>query len=227
MIQIAGTDYEQPTDKAIVAYDGGKYVLISSGDVIQRVKMDEFAEPGVPAHDHDNDNLRPHGVYLKDGGTQIQLTCDGSSYFKVMPLTAGSRILAVAENHEYYAVNNLKLGTDGGTATVVRIWGQDGYKKALADAWLLNPSFLSNKTNVQQIADPHTALAPVRGLTFTQNGIDQTGVAVEDLQSSPLPGLVNYDKDNEVEGIDPLSLVAPLIEAVRDLDNRVKDLEGP
>lgn len=221
MIQISGTDYEQPEDKAIVAYNGDKYCLISDGNVIQRLKVADVLE----SHNHEGDDLYPRRIYMDPAQSSFYIVADGNTYIRLNPTTYGSSALIQSWNTSIQGTFNLYLGNPTGSSSVTKIVGNAGYRTALADAWLIYPSSLALKSNVAQISQPLAKIREVRGITYEQEGVSRTGFTAEDLEKTNLPGATYRDKDGNLEGINPMVLVSALVESIKELEARIITLE--
>ena len=81
------------------------------------------------------------------------------------------------------------------------------------------------KTNALPLTDATRKLLQIQGVTFNwkDDGRADVGVIAQDVQKV-YPQLVRNDK--EYLQVDYQKLVAPLIEAVREMDARIKQLEA-
>jgi len=227
MIQIAGTDYEQPTDKAIVNYDEDKYVLVSSADLIQRVKMDEIQEggQGVAEHDHDDEILRPYALY-PPAAEPYQRIRVGYSTIGQLIISDGQIII------QSKAGKTIDLTSDTGisiskTTTgphALALSGVATARKGIAEAWDLYPCSLTLKEDVSPIESPLLELDKATGITYTQDNIDSAGIAAEDLEQIGLPGLVSKDKDGEYISVNPSGLIPLMWESLKDLKKLIEEL---
>lgn len=226
MIVIAGTDYEQPTDKGIVAYDGGKYVLISSGDVLQRVLMAEFAEAGPPAaHDHEEDFLYPANIAAAPGLPYVGMGIE-NSYVRVYKDTEVSGLLQVVGQYQVVlsAGTKFEIYTNPAGGVNFRLEGGPNTRNAIADNWFLHPCSRVDKEDIEVISDPLGRVRQAEGITYTQDGVANVGVAAEDLDRLGLPNLTRKDENGKYEAINPLGTVALLLEAVKELESQLSAL---
>lgn len=121
----------------------------------------------------------------------------------------------------------------------------DAAKKAKAYAWDTYASSLEWKEEANEIPGACSLLRGVKGIRFRHrypdikrkidgeeitephpaNGQEAIGVSAEDLDSLGLPGLVSKRPDGTYESINLTGLIPVLVQAVRELDARVRELE--
>ncbi len=231
MIQIDDTDYEQPSDKSIVAYNGGKYVLISSGDLIQRVLMSEFLASPLPAHDHDNEYLYPWVLAACASRDSIIVSNDSASpsYIRIYKQEVSSGVMALRS-----PLSHINLSPFGRVDIIQENWSPvlwitgptPGDRTAIADAWTLYPCSRAEKTDIEVISDPLDKIARAEGVTFTQEGFENIGIPAEDLDLLDLPYMTKKGLDGKYEGVNPVSVVPLLLEGIKALLLRVEALEA-
>ena len=86
------------------------------------------------------------------------------------------------------------------------------------------------KDNVQTISSGLSKVNQLRGVSFTRNDHEDTevvqlGVIAQEVESV-LPELVTEDKDSGLKGVAYTKMVAVLIEAVKELSDKVEALEN-
>ncbi len=225
MINIDGIDYEQPTDKAIVAYNGSKYVLVSDGNTLQRVLMSEFAS--LP-HDHDNETLRPYNIQPPVGSASNQIRIGDSSYGSF--LISGGSLYFTAQSSGIIvakADQGLLIQNHSGSGWTLDVWGTGGTGYATSDGWYLNPCSEALKENIQEIPDTTVdVLDTVRGITYTQEGKPGVGISAEDLDKFHLPNLTRKRPDGTYMGINPAGLIPLLVQSQKRLRSRIRTLMG-
>jgi hypothetical protein len=94
------------------------------------------------------------------------------------------------------------------------------------------PSFTSTsskrfKTNINNLNNSLDSINKLQGVTFDwkETGKSDIGLIAEEVNEI-LPDLVKKDEDDAPEGIDYGKLTAVLIEAVKELTQKVSDLES-
>ena len=144
MIQIAGTEYEQPMDKSVLGYDPSYFLLAcAANNGIYRIGFDAIAKK---AHDHAGNWIYPARVQ-NNATANLLLTATGGGtinlvYNGALMLSGGSQQIEVYGKTHYYppATNEIKImGPSAGNRT------------ALADAWNLYASSVLYKENIVEI----------------------------------------------------------------------------
>ena len=198
MIQIAGTDYAQPTDKTIVAYDGGKYALISSGDTIQRTLLS-----GVAGQEHEHDRL--------DGATGNYV--DVSAHVFLHTVAAG---FWTSPNGSIYLDSPYGVYIKSGH---LRTWPAGMSYYMYADAFV-EWSSAAIKDNIVDIPGKETGFRGLRGRKFEQKNNLRLGFIVEE---SPNDVTIQTP---EGAGVDLAAILALVVEGMKSIDSRLTALEG-
>ena len=86
------------------------------------------------------------------------------------------------------------------------------------------------KTNIKKIDDPLAKVMSIGGYTFDWNeesdkGESATGVIAQEIEKLGLPGIVNTRKKTGYKAVDYDKLVPLLIEAIKELNGKVNDLQ--
>lgn len=228
MIRIAGTDFDQPTDKSIVAYSGSKYILISSGDTIQRVLMSAFAEAnGIPEHNHDGEVIRPLSVALADGEDSVVLQSDWQTSVRCYDQeTNYGGILLKTMNGAIDLQPHLRVDLRADEMDpAFAITGATGTRHAVADGWNLHACSLSEKEDVLPIAAPLDKLDEATGITYTQDGDFNSGIPAEDLDAIGLPHLTQKDENDKYTTVNPAGLIPLIWEALKGLKGLLEDFD--
>lgn len=220
MIQIEGTDYAEPTDKAIVSKAAVDYVLCTVGDAGKRVSKSEF---GGDAHDHEDEYLYPKSVAKGPGQTYLQVG-QYPNYIRMYD-ASGTLGLYCGGVLIVDAVTMMQIYSGTGS-DCLRLVGESGKRHALGDSWYTYACSLNLKENVVKIPDSVEKCKSIEGITYTQDGIDGIGVTAEDLDALGLPNLTHKDKDGKYESINLVGLIPVLVEAISELSARVDELEG-
>lgn len=220
MIQIDGTDYAEPTDKAIVAYSGGDYVLVTIGDACRRVSITEFA---TGAHNHDNEWIRPLGVGRADGATALWLHGYAGNYCQLFD--NGNIQWSLSTGKRFDVLGASRIRADSAFTYALELTGPAAYRYALAEGWHTYACSESFKTDIEPIGDSLSKTSQATGITYKQDGIDGTGITAEDLEAMGCPGLVKKDEKGEYIGVNLTGVVPILLNAINDLTERVRSLE--
>ena len=128
---------------------------------------------------------------------------DASFYLTFVNSTTGAKTVKVSSTKLYFNPSTGQLNSTN--------------YNSLSDASL--------KINRSQITDAVTTVNGLSGVEFNwkENGIKSSGVIAQELEKI-LPHLVSEDKDG-VKSVNYQGIIAYLIEAVKELDARVKSLE--
>ena len=97
----------------------------------------------------------------------------------------------------------------------------------LTVAALTESSALKYKKNIEDLTDALNKVTKLRGISFVrkdQNRKELGFIAEEVLQV--FPELVEYNESGEVDSVFYQRLVAVLVEAIKELNERVSKLEG-
>ena len=152
-------------------------------------------------------------IFFKDGGTEMaQFNLDNSGYFDI-----------------YTSVQDADFrirGNDGGsTITALTI----DMSEAGAATFNNNVTAFSDerlKDNIETLTDGLDKVEQLRGVTYTRDGREDIGVIAQEVEKI-LPEIVlTADDEMGTKSVDYSRLTAVLIEAVKDLSARVKELEG-
>ena len=152
-------------------------------------------------------------IFFKDGGTEMaQFNLDNSGYFDI-----------------YTSVQDADFrirGNDGGsTITALTI----DMSEAGAATFNNNVTAFSDerlKDNIETLTDGLDKVEQLRGVTYTRDERENIGVIAQEVEKI-LPEIVlTADDEMGTKSVDYSRLTAVLIEAVKDLSARVKELEG-
>ena len=151
-------------------------------------------------------------IHLKDGGvahTLIQLD------------SAGTVIDTFVSDKDFF-VN----GNDGGTSiTALRI----DMSNAGAATFNNNVTAFSDerlKDNIETLENGLSKVEQLRGVTYTRNEKKNIGVIAQEVEKILPEVVLTADDEMGTKSVDYSRLTAVLIEAVKDLSDRVKELEG-
>ena len=220
MIEIGGISFEQPTDKAIVAYNGGKYALISSGNTIQRVLLSNIL---AAPHDHKNQTLRSHRIEV-DGSFGTWQVIGLAKSNKILLDYAGGITLTVPSPGVFNVEGQTWFQTEGPNQVQLR-YGTTGQRTAVADAWNLWACSKEMKSEISPIQSPLQKIHQATGITYLQDGFSSVGITAEDLEKMNLPNLTTKGADGKYQSINPLGLIPLLLEGIKALAAKVAALE--
>jgi len=218
MIEIGGISFEQPTDKAIVAYNGGKYALISSGNTIQRMALTALA-PTI--HDHAGQLLYPSAIragvsnqiILGSGTPTLTLDKGGNTVSLNVGLAA-----YIGGGRWYFTCSSAGTAASFGPTT-------PGYGIVYAGGYYLWPSSASLKTEIVKIPNALATISKAQGSTWKQEGVPGAGITAEDLDKLNLPNLTKKDFSGKYEAINPSGIIPLLLEGIKELAAKVAVLE--
>lgn len=215
MIIIGGEQHIQPTDFPIIAYNGGKYLLVSDGDRFRRLAIEELR----PSNLYDISKIwgqdghyitfwaggnttiySPGSLSIKSITGPMNLNCDGYQLRFYAPL------------HFFYEGH-------------VKTWPADSGKKMYATDFIVHPSLARDKINIAPF-DGRQALAKIRPRTFQRKGENHTGFLIDDIQKIQLPGFVTLDEEGKVDGYSHDALLSLAFERIQALEARIKQLEA-
>jgi len=219
MIIVGGIEFEQPTDKAIVTYDGGKYILLSSGNVIQRMLVSQI--PAV-VHDHAGQLLYPSAIRP---GVSNQVTLGLGT--PIIVIDKGNNTLNINVGAQCYVGGgrwNFTCATSGTAAAFGPT--TPGYGIVYAGGYYLWPCSARLKTDIVKIPHAISTIEKAQGSTWKQDGVEGAGITAEDLEKLGLPNLTKKDIFGEYEAINPLGILPLLVEGIKELSARVAALEG-
>jgi len=118
-----------------------------------------------------------------------------------------------------------------GAVTVVGGVGISGALNVGGDITAFSASDVSLKENITPISNAVDKVRSISGNTFTwneksvYNGEEGTGIIAQEIEALGLPG-VTETRENGVKAVRYDRLVPLLIEAIKELDTKVKSLEG-
>jgi len=133
----------------------------------------------------------------------------------------------------YTGVGNYGLGlTNGSYGTPANTWllgdGSASFGGTVSAPTFNSTSSRKWKTNITPITNALDTVTKLQGVTFDWNNKDLNndfGLIAEEVNEI-LPTVVGKDKDGEISGVDYGRLTAILIEAVKELSAKVKQLEN-
>ena len=150
-------------------------------------------------------------INLQDGGTQFGAFINSSSDFKIRSAVSDKDLIL--------------QGTDGGS--VIDALTLD-MSEAGAATFNNNVTAFSDerlKDNIETLEDGLDKVEQLRGVTYTRDGKENIGVIAQEVEKI-LPEIVlTADDEMGTKSVDYSRITAVLIEAVKDLSARVKELE--
>ena len=160
-------------------------------------------------------NLDANGgsISLKDNGTEIGLfSLDNSGFFDIFS-SVSDNDLRIRGNDGGSTINALTFDmSDAGAATF------NNNVTAFSDERL--------KDNIETLEDGLAKVEQLRGVTYTRDGRENIGVIAQEVEKI-LPEIVlTADDEMGTKSVDYSRITAVLIEAVKDLSARVKELEN-
>jgi len=230
MIVLNGITFAEPSDLAIVSWNGDLYFNLKNpsteaGVLLKCADLDaRFSALG-----HDN-----HGQYLKGDYADYQIRWQSDSTFIVGKTAAPTSRLVCS--------NNGKVNLNG-TSEITLLTGDTGFvtfkdmvsvrtqpantgKNMYADGFLLHACTAASKIDKVAIGKPAEKLSRLHGITFVQNGRPGTGITFEDLESTELPGAVSRDEAGKPLGVNLLAVVPLLVEEIKLLRAEINTLKG-
>ncbi len=152
-------------------------------------------------------------IVFKDGGTEIGfLSLDNSGFFDIFS-SVSDNDLRIRGNDGGSTINALTFDmSDAGAATF------NNNVTAFSDERL--------KDNIETLEDGLDKVEQLRGVTYTRDGRENIGVIAQEIEKI-LPEIVKTaDDEMGTKSVDYSRITAVLIEAVKDLSARVKELEN-
>ena len=234
-----GTTYYQPTDKDIVAYDGGKYLLIATGNTIQRVKMSEVAQS---AHVHIYDTLTLSDSYVTriqsgSASNQLLLGVSGRPYIHLPQLGSTSLQARLMTHNALNAITwqaqeagtypYCAFGNVSASASWPWQWPNEATQGRLR-AYSYNTYACDRRTkrSIKPI-EPKTKLDKLHGIEYIDTaGTPKVGIAAQDLEAAAVPETVFKNKDGDYEAINLLPLIPVLLEEVKALRKELDVVKG-
>ena len=127
--------------------------------------------------------------------------------------------------------NQASSNKTSGAVTVVGGVGISGALHVGGDITAFSASDISLKENITPISNAVDKVRSISGNTFTwneksvYNGEEGTGIIAQEIEALGLPGVTETRQDG-VKAVRYDRLVPLLIEAIKELDTKVKSLEG-
>ena len=152
-------------------------------------------------------------IVFKDGGTEIGfLSLDNSGFFDIFS-SVSDNDLRIRGNDGGSTINALTFDmSDAGAATF------NNNVTAFSDERL--------KDNIETLEDGLDKVEQLRGVTYTRDGRENIGVIAQEIEKI-LPEIVKTaDDEMGTKSVDYSRITAVLIEAVKELSVRVKELEN-
>ena len=152
-------------------------------------------------------------IVFKDGGTEIGfLSLDNSGFFDIFS-SVSDNDLRIRGNDGGSTINALTFDmSDAGAATF------NNNVTAFSDERL--------KDNIETLEDGLDKVEQLRGVTYTRDGRKNIGVIAQEVEKI-LPEIVlTADDEMGTKSVDYSRITAVLIEAVKELSERVKELEN-
>ena len=151
-------------------------------------------------------------VYFKDGGTEYVRFQNDSGNVNIRQDTSDKDILF--------------LGNDGGSSIVALTLDMS---EAGAATFNNNVTAFSDerlKDNIETLEDGLDKVEQLRGVTYTRDDREEIGVIAQEVEKI-LPEIVlTADDEMGTKSVDYSRITAVLIEAVKELSARVKELEN-
>jgi len=229
MIVLNGITFAEPSDLAIVSWDGDLYFNLKNPSSGAGVLL-KCSDLDVRFSALLNNN---HGEYLNGTYADFQVRWQSESTFSVGKASApASRIV-------FYNTGAATLQAQNG----MTLWASDGIiylkdmtrvhtlpaatgKNIYADGFLIHACTAAKKTDKSPIDKPAEKLSKLHGITFTQNNIPGTGITFEDLESTGLPGAVSRDEEGNPLGVNFSTVIPLLVEEVKNLRAELNILKG-
>ena len=163
----------------------------------------------------DDINLDADGgtIVFKDGGTEIALLAlDNSGYFDIYSSVSDSDIRL--------------RGNDGGSLITALTLDMSEAGAATFNNNVTAYSDERLKSNIETLEDGLAKVEQLRGVTYTRDEKENIGVIAQEVEKI-LPEIVlTADDEMGTKSVDYSRITAVLIEAVKDLSARVKELEN-
>ena len=219
-IEIDGITYEQPQDKATATYAQIEGVLGYSGNAGKRVAKAELSDAS-----HNHDNLWIYPAHILRGTSTAQLIINSRSGSLLKLYDTGGVEWTILSGKTFDVLGKTRIRGLAGMDWALELTGTLNYRKAVADQWALYACSISDKENIEEISDPVAKIKNLRGLTFTRDGVPATGMVVEDMDKTGLPGIVQK-VGAKIESFNPFALLSLVISTLRELVARVEALEA-
>jgi hypothetical protein len=194
---------------------GAQLDVESPGDVIFNANSAGYVGIGTTA---------PQGALDVEFGDLIVNSGLGGSYLGIgtaVPQAA----LDVEDGEVFLNGGYVGIGTTSPGA-ILQVGNQGDGTVALANAWNTFSS-IRYKKNVRPIAGALDKLLRLRGVDFQwkDSGKKDMGVIAEEV-GEVFPDIVRYEKNGkDAQGLDYSKLVAPMIEAIKEQQQEIKDLK--
>ena len=152
-------------------------------------------------------------IVFKDGGTEIGfLSLDNSGFFDIFS-SVSDNDLRIRGNDGGSTINALTFDmSDAGAATF------NNNVTAFSDERL--------KDNIETLEDGLAKVEQLRGVTYTRYGKENIGVIAQEVEKIIPEIVLTADDEMGTKSVDYSRITAVLIEAVKELSARVKELEN-
>lgn len=162
---------------------------------------------GVTARFHNNSVGFDIGTYSNGAGfIQSRNTSNHAAFFDLILCPTGGNvgIGSASPTHRLYVTGNIYATGDVFAGSDIRI-----------------------KTNVEQLTDCLDKVKMLNGYSYNKNGAEyrSIGLIAQEVEKI-IPEVVSKNTD-EMKGIDYGQLVAVLVEAIKELNNKLENLNGP
>ena len=168
----------------------------------------------------------PHGSKITHSGTDdLRLQIAGNQF--IIEKTSGENFLLAD-----HSSGELRLSHNNSTKLVTKSDGIDitGELDVSGDITAFASSDATLKENITPISNAIDKVLSISGNTFTwneksiYNGEEGTGIIAQEIEALGLPGLTTT-RENGTKAVRYDRLVPLLIEAIKELSNKVKSLE--
>ena len=151
-------------------------------------------------------------IYFKDAGTEFLRLQNDSGNINIRQDTSDKDILL--------------LGNDGGSSIVALTLDMSEAGAATFNSNVTAFSDARLKDNIETLKDGLDKIEQLRGVTYTRDGRENIGVIAQEVEKI-LPEIVKTaDDEMGTKSVDYSRITAVLIEAVKELSARVKELEN-
>ena len=151
-------------------------------------------------------------IYFKDGGTEFLRLQNDSGNINIRQDTSDKDILF--------------LGNDGGSSIVALTLDMSEAGAATFNNNVTAFSDARLKDNIETLEDGLAKVEQLRGVTYTRDGKENIGVIAQEVEKI-LPEIVlTADDEMGTKSVDYSRITAVLIEAVKELSAKVKELEN-
>ena len=175
----------------------------------------------------------PHGSKITHSGTDdLRLQIAGNQI--IFEKTSGENFISCTHSDGKVNISyngSKKFSTSGVGVTVYDQLDVNGAINAGGDITAFATSDVTLKENIAPIPNAVDKVLSISGNTFTwneksiYNGEEGTGIIAQEIEALGLPGLTTT-RENGTKAVRYDRLVPLLIEAIKELDTKVKSLEG-